>query len=72
LTQSKRRPTPGRKDEREADHPASKFKERYSTFGFNAEANLDQGVVWPTSFALKDLTDAEEKRIAALVKKAVR
>jgi uncharacterized protein YdhG (YjbR/CyaY superfamily) len=51
--------------------PASKFKERYATFGFNATANLDEGNVWPTSFALKKLTAADEKRIAALVKKAV-
>ena len=48
--------------------PASKFKERYATFGFNASANLDQGNMWPTSFALKKLTAADEKRIAALVK----
>jgi uncharacterized protein YdhG (YjbR/CyaY superfamily) len=51
--------------------PASKFDERYATFGFNATANLDEGNMWPTSFALKKLTAAEEKRIAALVKKAV-
>ncbi len=51
--------------------PASKFKERYATFGFNAVANLDEGAMWPTSFALKELTPAEEERIAALVKKAV-
>jgi uncharacterized protein YdhG (YjbR/CyaY superfamily) len=51
--------------------PASKFKERYATFGFNATANLDEGTMWPTSFALKKLTAADEKRIAALVKKAV-
>jgi uncharacterized protein YdhG (YjbR/CyaY superfamily) len=51
--------------------PASKFKERYATFGFNAEANLDEGNMWPTSFALKQLTAAEEARIAALVKRAV-
>ncbi len=51
--------------------PASKFKERYATFGFNAEANLDEGNMWPTSFALKKLTAADEARIAALVKKAV-
>jgi uncharacterized protein YdhG (YjbR/CyaY superfamily) len=50
---------------------AQKFKARYATFGFNAEANLDDGAMWPTSFALKDLTAAEEKKIAALVKKAV-
>ncbi|HXF98670.1 MAG TPA: DUF1801 domain-containing protein [Gaiellaceae bacterium] len=51
--------------------PASKFKERYATFGFNAAANLDEGNMWPTSFALKELTPAEEERIAALVKRAV-
>jgi uncharacterized protein YdhG (YjbR/CyaY superfamily) len=51
--------------------PASKFKERYATFGFNATANLDEGTMWPTSFALKELTAADEKRIAALVKRAV-
>jgi uncharacterized protein YdhG (YjbR/CyaY superfamily) len=50
---------------------ASKFKERYATFGFNATANLDEGNMWPTSFALKELTAAEEARIAALVQKAV-
>jgi uncharacterized protein YdhG (YjbR/CyaY superfamily) len=50
---------------------AEKFKERYATFGFNATANLDEGNMWPTAFALTKLTDAEEKRIAALVKKAV-
>ena len=51
--------------------PASKFKERYATFGFNATANLDDGNMWPTSFALKKLTAAEEKKIGALVKKAL-
>jgi uncharacterized protein YdhG (YjbR/CyaY superfamily) len=51
--------------------PASKFKERYATFGFNATANLDDGNMWPTSFALKELTAAEEAKIANLVKKAV-
>jgi len=51
--------------------PASKFKERYATFGFNAEANLDEGTMWPTSFALTELTAADEARIAALVKQAV-
>ena len=50
---------------------ASKFNSRYATFGFNDSANLDKGAMWPTSFALKELTDAEEKRIGALVKKAV-
>jgi uncharacterized protein YdhG (YjbR/CyaY superfamily) len=51
---------------------AAKFKERYATLGFNAAANLDKGDMWPTSFALTKLTAAEEKKIAALVKKAVR
>jgi uncharacterized protein YdhG (YjbR/CyaY superfamily) len=50
---------------------ADKFKARYATFGFNDTANLDEGAMWPTSFALKELTAAEEARIAALVKKAV-
>jgi uncharacterized protein YdhG (YjbR/CyaY superfamily) len=51
--------------------PAEKFKDRYATFGFNDAANLDEGAMWPTAFALKELTAAEEARIAALVKKAV-
>jgi uncharacterized protein YdhG (YjbR/CyaY superfamily) len=51
---------------------AQKFKARYATFGFNDAANLDRGAMWPTSFALKKLTAAEEKKIGALVKKAVR
>ena len=51
--------------------PASKFKERYATLGFNDTANLDEGNMWPTSFALKDLTAAEEAKIEALVRKAV-
>jgi uncharacterized protein YdhG (YjbR/CyaY superfamily) len=51
---------------------AEKFKARYSTFGFSDEANLDKGAMWPTSFALTELTDAEEAKIAALVKKAVK
>ena len=50
---------------------AQKFKTRYATFGFNEAANLDEGAMWPTSFALKELTTAVEARIAALVKKAV-
>ena len=50
---------------------AQKFKTRYATFGFMHEANLDEGVMWPTAFALKELTAAEEARIVALVKKAV-
>ncbi len=50
---------------------AHKFKTRYATFGFSDKANLDEGVMWPTAFALKGLTAPEEARIAALVKKAV-
>jgi uncharacterized protein YdhG (YjbR/CyaY superfamily) len=50
---------------------ASKFDARYATFGFNDTANIDDGAMWPTSFALKELTDAEEKKISKLVKKAV-
>jgi hypothetical protein len=48
-----------------------KFKTRYATFGFMHEANLDEGTMWPTAFALKKVTTADEERIAALVKKAV-
>jgi uncharacterized protein YdhG (YjbR/CyaY superfamily) len=51
---------------------ADKFKSRYATFGFNDAANLDDGTMWPTSFALTELTAADEARIGALVKKAVR
>src|ERR671920_843111 len=51
---------------------ASKFNSRYATFGFNDDATLDEDNMWPTSFALKKLTAEEEKRIAELVKKAVR
>jgi uncharacterized protein YdhG (YjbR/CyaY superfamily) len=51
--------------------PAEKFKSRYATFGFNDVANLDDGAMWPTSFALKELTSAEEARISELVKQAV-
>ncbi len=51
---------------------ASKFNERYAMFGFNAAANLDEGAMWPTSFALKELTPAVEENIVALVKKAMR
>ena len=51
--------------------PAAKFKERYATFGFNADAHLDDGNMWPTSWALTKLTAADEARIGALVKKAV-
>jgi uncharacterized protein YdhG (YjbR/CyaY superfamily) len=50
---------------------AQKFKTRYATFGFSDNANLDEGAMWPTAFALKELTVAEEARIAALVQKAV-
>ena len=51
---------------------ADKFKARYATFGFNDTANLDESAMWPTAFALKELTPAAEKKIGALVKKAVR
>jgi len=51
--------------------PAAKFKERYATFGFNADAHLDEGTMWPTSWALTKLTPADEARIGELVKKAV-
>ena len=50
---------------------AQKFKARYATLGFSDEANLDQGNMWPTSFALKELTGAEEASISALVKRAL-
>jgi uncharacterized protein YdhG (YjbR/CyaY superfamily) len=50
---------------------AQKFNARYATFGFNDTANLDEGAMWPTSFALKELTPAGEARIAELVKKAI-
>jgi uncharacterized protein YdhG (YjbR/CyaY superfamily) len=50
---------------------AQKFKTRYATFGFNDTANLDEGAMWPTAFALTELTGAEEARIGALVKQAV-
>lgn len=49
---------------------AQKFNARYATFGFSDEANLDDGAMWPTSFALKELTATEEARISALVKQA--
>jgi uncharacterized protein YdhG (YjbR/CyaY superfamily) len=49
---------------------AEKFKSRYATFGFSDEANLDEGAMWPTSFALKELSAADEAKISALVKKA--
>jgi uncharacterized protein YdhG (YjbR/CyaY superfamily) len=50
---------------------AQKFKTRYATFGFSDKANLDQGAMWPTAFALTELTAADEARIGAIVKKAV-
>ena len=50
---------------------ADKFKARYATLGFNDAANLDKGAMWPTAFALKELTPADEAKISALVKKAV-
>ena len=52
--------------------PADKFKSRYATFGFNDAAKLDDGTMWPTSFALKELTAADAAKIGALVKKSVR
>ena len=51
---------------------AGKFKARYATLGFSDQANLDDGAMWPTTFALKELTTADEARIGAMVKKAVR
>jgi uncharacterized protein YdhG (YjbR/CyaY superfamily) len=51
---------------------ADKFKARYATLGFSDEAKLDEGALWPTSYALKELTSKEEAKIVALVKKAVR
>ena len=51
---------------------AQKFGSRYATFGFSDLANIDAGAMWPTSFALTELTAADEKKIAALVKKAVK
>ena len=51
--------------------PAGKFKARYATFGFNEDAHLDEGSMWPTSWALTKLTAADEARISALVKQAV-
>ena len=50
---------------------AMKFDSRYSTLGFSDQANLDKGAMWPTSFALKELTEAEEKKVISLLKKAV-
>ena len=51
--------------------PAQKFKARYATLGFNDAAHLDDGAMWPTAFALTELTAADEARIGALVQKAV-
>jgi len=51
---------------------AQKFKTRYATLGFSDKANLDEGLMWPTAFALKELTAAEEAKVAALVRQAVR
>jgi uncharacterized protein YdhG (YjbR/CyaY superfamily) len=51
---------------------AHKFKERYAMLGFNDPANLDEGSMWPVAFALEKLSDTEEKKISALVKKSVR
>lgn len=51
--------------------PAAKFKERYASFGFNAEANLDEGTMWPTAWAITKLTKSDESTIADLVRKAV-
>jgi uncharacterized protein YdhG (YjbR/CyaY superfamily) len=50
---------------------AEKFNSRYATFGFSDEANIDDGAMWPTSFALKELTAADEAKIKKLVKRAV-
>ena len=50
---------------------AQKFDSRYATLGFSDQANLDEGAMWPTSFALKELTDTEEAKIGVLVKRAV-
>jgi uncharacterized protein YdhG (YjbR/CyaY superfamily) len=51
---------------------AAKFKARYATFGFNDAARVDQGTMWPVSFALKELSEADEKKLRALVRKAVK
>ncbi len=51
--------------------PAEKFKTRYATLGFNDVAHLDDGALWPVAYALKELTAADEAKIAALVKQAV-
>ena len=52
-------------------HSAKKFNSRYATLGFSDQANLDEGAMWATSFALKELSATEEARIGALVKRAV-
>ena len=52
--------------------PAEKFKTRYATLGFNDVATLDDGAMWPVAYALKELTAADEAKVVALVKKAVR
>jgi uncharacterized protein YdhG (YjbR/CyaY superfamily) len=52
--------------------PAEKFKARYATLGFSDKANLDEGAMWPTEFAVKELTAAAERQIRALVEQAVR
>jgi uncharacterized protein YdhG (YjbR/CyaY superfamily) len=52
--------------------PASKFKERYSSFGFNADANLDDGTMWPTAWAITKLSKADEATLAKLIKQSVR
>jgi hypothetical protein len=65
-TRNARRPATGAER-----RPRQEFDSRYATLGFNDKANLDEGAMWPTSFALKELTAAEEARIGALVKGAV-
>ena len=64
-------PTPGTTRSSASSVSSQKFKTRYATLGFSDEANLDEGNMWPTDFALKELTAVEAARIAALVKKAV-
>jgi hypothetical protein len=62
---------PDRKNFRKETLSAQKFKTRYATLGFMHEANLDEGAMWPTAFALTALTSVEEAKISSLVKKAV-